>query len=196
MNTLYTGKFNVSLKNKNSLLETGKGWGLNLVYTTADRRSHVVMVDYKHYDSLPDMQQMQVLVAQINQKHNDAGFFNATLAAYFGDVLAIEKPIDNTVTPALPAPTDIKSRSIIIHGERVTLTPETILKTRLHFSGNAQACIDEVLSSDVTVNNQSEYFTDCKQREQRVLSGDEDTYLYFLQHAYFIQAGECVPFFE
>ncbi|MGR5365920.1 hypothetical protein [Photobacterium damselae] len=83
-NAEFSGSFYVQLKNKNGLIDTGKGWGLNLVYRDKLKKDHVVVVDYKHYDKLPDMKMMQELTRQINVKHNTEGYFNETLRVYFG----------------------------------------------------------------------------------------------------------------
>jgi len=39
-----------------------------------------------------------------------------------------------------------------VHGELVTLTDQTILKTNKWFADNAQGCIDEVVSGTVLIN--------------------------------------------
>ena len=185
MTSIYNGTFNVSLKNKNGLLETGKGYGLNLVYTGTDKVKHIVMVDYKHFDSIPKMVGLHNLVAQINHKHKTEGYFDQTLALYFGD----------EVKPSLPEVKEDITKAIIIHGERVILTEDTIFKTRKHFADNSQGCIDEVLNGSVKVNDQKEYFKRCEQNIIDALAGGSDKTLAFLQHAYFIQSGESVPMF-
>lgn len=191
MTSTYNGTFNVSLKNKNGLLETGKGWGLNLVYTGTDKVKHVVMVDYKHFDSIPNMEGIRNLVEQINHKHKTEGYFDQTLALYFGDDL-------NPVLPETQPEPEVKkdiTKTIIIHGERVILTEETILKTRQHFADNGKGCIDEVLNGTVKVNDQDTYFKRCEQNIIDALAGKSDKTLAFIQHAYFIQSGESTPMF-
>ena len=79
----FNGTFHVQLKNKNGLTDTGKGWGLNLVYRDNFKKDHVVITDHKHYDKLPNMSVMQELTRQINIKHQTEGYFNDTLRVYF-----------------------------------------------------------------------------------------------------------------
>ena len=77
----------------------------------------------------------------------------------------------------------------------VELTQETIIKTRQHFADNAQCCINEVLDGSVKlpdhVSNE-DYFSDCRKRAERFLTGGGDHTFTFLQRAYWIQTGEMV----
>lgn len=73
------------------------------------------------------------------------------------------------------------------------LTPETIHATRQWFADNALACIAEVESGDVKVNNRERYFSQCRQRHADALAGKGDHTFAFRQRAHYIQTGECVP---
>jgi len=72
------------------------------------------------------------------------------------------------------------------------LTPETIQATREWFAANAQACIDEVKSGAVHVNDRTAYFAWREQMAKDSLAGRSDNNLTFLQRAYTIQTGDCV----
>ena len=73
------------------------------------------------------------------------------------------------------------------------LSPETIHATRQWFADNALACIAEVESGDVRVNNRERYFAQCRQRHADALAGKGDHTFAFRQRAHYIQTGECVP---
>lgn len=83
-------------------------------------------------------------------------------------------------------------KNIIVHGNLVTITESTIVATCEHFAGNAQGCIDEVLSGEVKVNNQESYIQDCLDRKEAYLQGNYEPTLAFWQKAYYIQSGDCV----
>ena len=70
------------------------------------------------------------------------------------------------------------------------LTQETIVATRQHFADNRQACIDDVVSGLVRVNNRDEYFALCELYARADLAGHHDHTVTFLQRAYWIQTGE------
>lgn len=74
----------------------------------------------------------------------------------------------------------------------VTLTEESIQKTRKWFADNAQACIDEVRYGKVKVNDPERYFAWCEERVSDAIAGRSDHTLTFLQRAHFIQTGECI----
>lgn len=74
----------------------------------------------------------------------------------------------------------------------VTLTTETIQATRQWFADNNQACIDEVVSGDMKVNDLIGYIERQEQLIDECLSGVWDHTFTFLQRAYFIQTGESV----
>lgn len=72
------------------------------------------------------------------------------------------------------------------------LTEESILKTRNWFHDNSLACIEEVKSGKVYVNDQEYYFNWRKEEAKEYLEGKSDHTLTFLQRAYYIQTGESV----
>jgi len=74
----------------------------------------------------------------------------------------------------------------------VTLTPDSIQKTRQWFADNAQACIDEVASGAVRVNDPESYFEWRRKQIADSLAGRSDHTFTFLQHAHYLQTGECV----
>lgn len=73
------------------------------------------------------------------------------------------------------------------------ITNETILKTRQWYYDNAMACIAEVKSGEVKVNNPEKYFDDCNRRAKEYLEGKWDHTLAFCQTAHYLQTGECHP---
>lgn len=82
---------------------------------------------------------------------------------------------------------------ITVRNQLVTLTEETIRNTRQWFADNAQACIDEAVSGNVKVNNLQKYIEWQKQRAADSLAGKSDHTFTFIQMAYYIQSGECIP---
>jgi len=80
-----------------------------------------------------------------------------------------------------------------VHGELVTLTDQTILKTNKWYADNAQGCIDEAVSGTVFVNNLDQYIEEKTARKAQFLSGDFKLWLGYYQQAYFIQTGQDVP---
>lgn len=74
----------------------------------------------------------------------------------------------------------------------VELTSESIQKTRDWFSNNAIACIEEVKSGKVRVNDPESYFEWRNKEAKEYREGQHDHTVAFLQRAYFIQTGECV----
>jgi len=82
---------------------------------------------------------------------------------------------------------------IYVRGVEVILTEETIFKTRQYYSNNAQICIDKAVDGTYTVNDLDSYvewqlkgIADCNM-------GLHDHTFAFIQMAYYIQSGECVP---
>ena len=73
------------------------------------------------------------------------------------------------------------------------LTESSILAARLWFHDNALACIDEVLSGKVKVNDQEGYFKERTVSAAAYLTGSVDHTFTFKQRACFIQTGECYP---
>lgn len=87
-----------------------------------------------------------------------------------------------------------------VHGERVLITDETIVKTWLECADNAQGCIDEILDGSEYCNPDFKDTYIEQQKELKKLytknansivkpSGLE---LWFWQKAYYIQSGESV----
>lgn len=74
----------------------------------------------------------------------------------------------------------------------VELTEETIHTTRKWYADNSMACIEEVKSGDVYVNNQNEYFEWREREAKEYMEGLHDHVVAFLQRGYFIQTGEDV----
>jgi hypothetical protein len=74
----------------------------------------------------------------------------------------------------------------------VELTKESIQKTRKWFSDNAIACIEEVKSGKVRVNDEEFYFNWRNKEAKEFMEGKHDFTVTFLQRAYFIQTGESV----
>ncbi len=74
----------------------------------------------------------------------------------------------------------------------VTLTTETIQATRQWFADNDQACIDEVVSGQVRVNDLPSLIEWKEQSIADGLAGKWDHTFAFLQRAYYIQTGESV----
>lgn len=85
---------------------------------------------------------------------------------------------------------------VINNGDRVQLTEDTINKTCQWYADNTQGCIDEVLSCEVKVNNQTEYITTKEALKEVYLSRDFEIGLWFYQKALYIQTGESVPMFN
>lgn len=74
----------------------------------------------------------------------------------------------------------------------VELTEETIQKTRKWFADNAQACIDEVRSGEVKVNDPEAYFAWREESIKDAIECRNDNTLTFLQRAHYIQTGDCI----
>ncbi|MED3792401.1 hypothetical protein P4571_08090 [Niallia alba] len=74
----------------------------------------------------------------------------------------------------------------------VQLTEESIQETRKWFANNAIACIEEVKSGEVYVNDREYYFTWREKEAKEYMEGKYDHVLVFLQRAYFIQTGESI----
>ncbi|MCY8228821.1 hypothetical protein MOC30_14620 [Bacillus spizizenii] len=74
----------------------------------------------------------------------------------------------------------------------VQLAEVSIQKTRKWFADNAIACIEEVKSGKVYVNDRESYFAWRKKEAKEYMEGRHDHTVAFLQRAYFIQTGEDV----
>lgn len=73
------------------------------------------------------------------------------------------------------------------------LTPEAVQAARQWFADNALACIAEVESGAMRVNDKARYFAQRRQQHDDALAGAYDNSFAFWQRAYLIQTGECVP---
>lgn len=82
---------------------------------------------------------------------------------------------------------------ITVHNQPVTLTDETIQKTRQWYANNAQMCIDEAVSGEVKVNDLPKYIEWRKQSAADSLAGKSDHTFAFIQMAYYLQTGISVP---
>jgi hypothetical protein len=74
-----------------------------------------------------------------------------------------------------------------------SITAESIQLARQWFADNALACIAEVQSGKVTVNEPERYFARCKQHAADSLAGKGDHTFALRQRAYHIQTGKWVP---
>lgn len=74
---------------------------------------------------------------------------------------------------------------------RVQFTPETIAAARQSFADGAMACIEEVQSGAVHVNDPEGYFAWRRECARRALAGEYDHSFAFWQRAVYIQTGEC-----
>jgi len=88
---------------------------------------------------------------------------------------------------------NIKPRTILVHGQPVILTVETIAATRRSFADNCKACIEEAQSGKVRVNDLPSYIVQKRHEAAGSLVGKNDNCLSFLQKAVYIQTDECVP---
>lgn len=73
------------------------------------------------------------------------------------------------------------------------LTEASIQAARQWYADNALACIAEVESGAVRVNDRESYFAWRHQQRVEALAGKYDHTLAFLQRAHYIQTGDCVP---
>jgi hypothetical protein len=71
------------------------------------------------------------------------------------------------------------------------ITDASMQATREWFAENQLACIRDVESGEVKVNDRERYFAWCIQQRQDALAGRWDHTATFLQRAYFIQTGDC-----
>jgi len=74
----------------------------------------------------------------------------------------------------------------------VAITSETILATRKHFADLYKSCIKDVETGRVRVNNVAEYIAYEESRMTKMIAGESDNTLTFLQRAFWIQTGEMV----
>lgn len=75
----------------------------------------------------------------------------------------------------------------------VELTPETIQRTREHFADIGRACIADARNGTTRVNDLESYIAWREQGIADDLAGKHDGTFAFLQRAYALQTGECLP---
>ena len=71
------------------------------------------------------------------------------------------------------------------------ITEESMQVARQWFADNALACIAEVKSGAVRVNDPEVYFAQCLRRHDVALAGKSDHTFALRQRAWLIQTGEC-----
>lgn len=69
---------------------------------------------------------------------------------------------------------------------------DIIQRTREHFANSAEACIQEVLSGQVKVNDMDRYIKWRKEQKQEALEGKYDHTLHFKQVAHYLETGETL----
>jgi len=74
----------------------------------------------------------------------------------------------------------------------IDITSETIMATRNHFIDISKRCISDAKSGEVRVNDLDKYVEWQERSIERTKQGDNDHTLTFLQHALWLQTGECV----
>ena len=74
----------------------------------------------------------------------------------------------------------------------VKITAKTIMATREHFAANRHACIAEVQSGELKVNDPAEYVRWMLEMAQEDMEGRHDHTLTFLQRAYWLQTGDMI----
>lgn len=88
---------------------------------------------------------------------------------------------------------NIHNQVVIVEGERITLTPETVLLTRRTLANNQRMCIEEILDGSVRVNNKDEAIKYYRKTAADYLKGKNDKNLNFVQRAIYLQTNEMVP---
>lgn len=78
----------------------------------------------------------------------------------------------------------------------VEITPDTIKRTRQHFADNCQACIDEIKSGAVRVDDPQHVIEWQQASAAYYLAGKSDHTFTFAQRAHWLQTGECIPLFS
>lgn len=73
------------------------------------------------------------------------------------------------------------------------ITTETINQTRNHFAQISENCIQGALNKEFHVNDVAQYIQWKTNSKKDYLSGKCDHTFTFLQYAYYIQTGECIP---
>lgn len=94
---------------------------------------------------------------------------------------------------------NIKEIKVRVYDEVITLTKETVIKTREASIKNCYGCIDEVESGKVYLN--PDYGFERHKAEklkeiEEIRDGKYDHYFGFIQKAVYIQTKESVPMFS
>lgn len=83
------------------------------------------------------------------------------------------------------------------------LTPEAMQKTREHFAANKRLCAascvefgsmpkEDLPEGFFFVNGADSYKRQCREGAEKMLRGEGDHTLTFLQYAYYVQTGESI----
>lgn len=79
------------------------------------------------------------------------------------------------------------------HFAGVELAPETMQRTREHFAGLCQSCIDGAKGGTMFVNDVESYVAWQERNRAHALEGKSDHTFTFLQRAHYLQTGVDVP---
>lgn len=79
---------------------------------------------------------------------------------------------------------------------KVAISEETLEKTRKWFADLYRGLAEDARSGKLRTQVPSLYIARQEENARRVLQGDDDRTFTFLQRAYYIQTGECVPLFS
>lgn len=79
---------------------------------------------------------------------------------------------------------------VIVNGQEITLTNDTIQKTKEYFIDNAKQCIDDAVNGVVTVNDLEKCVRYYLDRIEKIKSYERYS-LAFIQKAVEIQTGVC-----
>lgn len=74
----------------------------------------------------------------------------------------------------------------------IEITQETIEATRQYYINLYRACIEDATSGRVRVNDLAKYVESEERHIARMMAGESDHTLTFVQHALYIQTGECI----
>lgn len=78
----------------------------------------------------------------------------------------------------------------------VTITPETISRTRAHFADNQRECIKDAQSGEMYVNDLNNYIKYTLETIAHIEAGGWDHTFTFLQRAHWLQTGIDIPLFQ
>ena len=82
---------------------------------------------------------------------------------------------------------------IYIYDKPVTLTEETIAATWKHFADHERLCAEEARAGILKPNDVDKYIEKCESNAALYDSREMRISVTWIQRAYFIQTGECVP---